>query len=212
MRVATRWPAPCSRQPSVSRSSPTWRSASTLVGGISALTGWTNQRIQRVRPSAAKAAAASVKALKASVNGISAWDFPKQIKVFVLLLLPFMIAEFAQIGVRVAVIVIFFQLYMLTAFASVPMALLGSEQTRAMGVGYLRAYASTGLRLVFLYVGILLYRMWMASGAVGFPAFRVSDDCLEWIGANWGYLIIGSLVLGSTIILSQTAARAVMGG
>lgn len=186
--------------------------ASTLIRGISSLTDWMNGRIQGIRPKAAPAAAASVAALKASVDGIWGADLVKQVRVFVLLFIPFMIAEFAQIGIKVAIIVIFFQLYMLTAFAAVPVAFLESEHTRAWGIGYFKAYASNALRLLFLYVGVLLYRMWLATGAAGFPAFGANDDCLDWISRNWGYLIIGSLVLGSTIILSQSAARAVLGG
>ena len=186
--------------------------ANTLVSGVTGLTDWMNGRIQTIRPKNAVSQAKSVAALKASVDGIATLDLVKQVRVFVLLLIPFLIAVFAQVAIKVAIVVIFFSLYMMTAFASIPVAFLGSEATRQWGLGYFKAYASTALRLLFMYVGILLYRMWVSSGAMGFPAFGANDDCVEWIAKNYGYLVLGSLVLGSTIVLSQSAARAVIGG
>lgn len=186
--------------------------AGDLVGLISDLSSWMNGRVQKIKPAGAAAQAAAVKALKDAVDGIDGgWHPIKQIRLFVLLFIPFIIAVFVRIGIQVAVVVIFFSIYMMMAFASIPVAFLGADETRQMGIAYLQAFASTCLRLLFLYVGLVFYRLWMSSGAVGFPAFKPGDDCLTWVAQNWGYLIIGSLVLGSTIILSQTAARAVMG-
>lgn len=183
--------------------------ATTLVNGISTIADWMNSKVQTIKPSPAQSS--STAALKAALDGIGGWDLFKKVKIFVLLLIPFLISQFVRIGIRVAIVVIFFTIYMLSAFAALPAAFFASEETKQLGIGYLKAYASACLRLLFLYIGLLLYRMWMAAGGAGFPAFKAGDDVDGWLIKNWGYLIMGSLVLGCLIVLSQSAARAVVG-
>ena len=64
----------------------------------------------------------------------------KQLGMLVILLIPFMVAKIASMLATVLVFARFLQLYLLSAFASLPLAFFGHDDTKQIGIGYLKRY------------------------------------------------------------------------
>ena len=68
-----------------------------------------------------------------------------QAALFFLLAIPWLVSQLAAVVFTVVLYIRFIELYALTAFQSLPFALLVHEDTRPVGVGYFKAYARTSL-------------------------------------------------------------------
>ncbi|WP_139738733.1 hypothetical protein [Actinomyces wuliandei] len=127
----------------------------------------------------------------------------------VLLIIPFLVSLIARIVVQVMVVLRFAELYMLTAFASLPIALLGHPDTKSMGVGYLQRYASVGFHGAAIMLAIQIYG-YLMQDVISFPA--VGDSELwAWVVANYYLFLLGPAVLIVLIMASGRIAKAVVG-
>lgn len=129
----------------------------------------------------------------------------------ILVLIPFLIAQVASLALTVVVWMRFMQVYLLSCFASLPVVFLACDETRSMGAGYLRRYAQAGFQSVTLMVGVALYRGFIAD-AVRPDGFVDGSNLWQWTVANFGSLMLGSVMLVCMVVLSSSASRAVLGG
>lgn len=134
-----------------------------------------------------------------------------QVACIVLLIIPFVISKLAEVIVSVVIMLVFVELYMLTAFNPLPLAFLCNPETKTMGVGYFKSYAAVGLRGACLWLGIYLYRI-MVKGVMSADSFKEGDSVSGWIVGNFGQMMSASLLLLGVVLIAQQTARAVSGG
>ena len=126
-----------------------------------------------------------------------------------LLIIPFLVALAAKLVVQVMVIFRFAELYALSAFASLPIALLGHPDTKSMGVGYLQRYASVGFQGVTLMLAVKLYAALTKVSDIS----GVADDqsLSSWIVGNYVNLLLAPITLLILVGASGRIAKAVVG-
>lgn len=134
----------------------------------------------------------------------------QQLGILVILLIPFLVAKIVGVLATVLIFVRFLQLYMLTAFASLPLAFLGHDDTRSIGVGYLKRYATTALQGVMLIIAVKLYQA-LLGGWFGTNIKYDSTDMWSFILAHFGQFFIGPAVLAFLLVGASSLAKAVVG-
>lgn len=134
----------------------------------------------------------------------------EQLAILVIVFVPFLLSKGAGIAVIVAIYLRFIHLYLLTAFASLPMSFFGHSETKHMGLGYLKKYASVALTGVVLIVAMSFYRAlvdgWLQT-AVGAPG----DDLVQYVLDGIGPFLVAPLLLLFVVFGASTAARAIVG-
>lgn len=126
----------------------------------------------------------------------------------VLLLIPYLVSMVGGIVVIVVVYLRFIQLYLMTGFAPVGVAFFGNEATRPWGIGYFRKYAETVLQTVVLFLAIAFYQQLNVSHA---GKLADGQSLASWIVANFGQLILASVLLISVVGVSGRVAKAILG-
>lgn len=131
---------------------------------------------------------------------IAELNMAEQLLGIILLILPWIVTLVASLAVIVVVFFRFLQMYLLMAFASLPIAFLGHEDTKSIGIGYLKTFASVALSGAVIVISMKMYQA-LASGWMSeVPDF--SGDVLIFILSNVGKLLVSPIVL---IILVFTA-------
>ena len=87
-----------------------------------------------------------------------------------MLLIPFIITIASQVAIKVMVMMRFAELYIMTTFASLPIAFLGHPDTKSMGISYLQKYAAVSLQGATLMLAVFIYS---ALNNHAFNDFRV---------------------------------------
>jgi hypothetical protein len=103
----------------------------------------------------------------------------------------------------------FIQLDLMTAFSSLPLAFLAHEDTKQIGIGYLKKYATITLQGVMLIAGIKLYQA-LISGWVT-STVKASSEALDFLMKNFGNLFVAPIILALVVIGSTSLAKAVIG-
>jgi hypothetical protein len=103
----------------------------------------------------------------------------------------------------------FIQLDLMTAFSSLPLAFLAHEDTKQIGIGYLKRYATITLQGVMLIAGIKLYQA-LISGWVT-STVHTSSDPMDFLMKNFGNLFVAPLILALVVIGSSSLSKAVIG-
>lgn len=133
-----------------------------------------------------------------------------QAALFFLLAIPWLVSQLAAVVFTVVLYIRFIELYALTAFQSLPFALLVHEDTKPVGVGYFKAYARTSLNAVCVFVCLVFYQR-IVIDAVRLP----KDDgsgMVSWVTGNFGNLLMAGILLFFVIAVSQRVSRAIAGG
>lgn len=126
-----------------------------------------------------------------------------------LLIIPFLVSLAAKIVVQIMVVLRFAELYMLTAFASLPIALIGHPDTKSMGVGYLQRYAAVGLQGATLMLAVKVYTLLNPAGAV--PEIGQKQSLSGWIVGNYGSFLLGPVLLMMLVLASGRISKALVG-
>jgi hypothetical protein len=135
----------------------------------------------------------------------------KQLGMLVVLLLPFIVVKVVGAVATVLVFVRFLQLYMLTAFASLPLTFFGHDDTKPMAIGYLKGYASTVLQGVMIIIAVKLYQSLLGSWIGDNLSYKSGDDIWNWLIGNFGSFLIAPAVLGFLLFGSQGLAKKLVG-
>lgn len=129
--------------------------------------------------------------------------------VFVLALLPFIVTKIAGVLALVLIYVRFLQLYLLTVFASLPIAFLSYEETKPMGITYLKRYASTALTGVVLLLAVKMYQAML--GNLTTVSIDGDTNLSSVILLNFGSFFVAPLVLIFILFGASQIAKSVVG-
>lgn len=135
----------------------------------------------------------------------------KQLGMLVILLIPFIVAEIGGVLATVLVFVRFLQLYMLSAFASLPLAFFGHEDTKQIGVGYLKRYATTALQGVMLIIAVKLYQALLGGWLGNNVHYDGNTDMWNFVISNFGSFLVAPAVLIFLLFGSNSLAKAIVG-
>lgn len=104
------------------------------------------------------------------------------------------------------------QLYLMAAFSPIPLALMGLEDTRQIGIGYLRSFAGVCIAGIIILVVLISFPIVLAGlNAVNAGTGTVLDGIVGGLSYALQYLAICVLLILS-LVKSGAWARDVMGG
>ena len=127
-----------------------------------------------------------------------------------MLLLPFIISIAAQVVIQVMVIIRFAELYIMTAFASLPIAFLGHPDTKSMGISYLQKYAAVSLQGATLMMAVALYSEFINFSGK-FASIGKNQSLNDWMFTNYAQFVICPVLLMILILSSGKLAKAIVG-
>lgn len=134
-----------------------------------------------------------------------------QIGMLVVLLLPWMLTAVVAVIAIVLVFIRFLQIYMLTAFASLPLAFFGHEDTKGIGIGYIKRYAVTLLQGVVIIIAVKFYEAMMGNWIANNVSYDGTVDLWPFLLENFGNFLVGPIVLAYLLFSANGIAKAVIG-
>lgn len=126
-------------------------------------------------------------------DDIASQGVTEKVTLVVLLLLPWLVSVVANVLAIVLVFIRFLQMYLLTAFASLPVAFLGHEDTKSIGIGYLKGFAGVALTGTVLVIAVKMYQALMAGWGGGTSDY--DGNLIGWITGNFGNFFVAPIVL-----------------
>jgi hypothetical protein len=144
-------------------------------------------------------------------SSISAAGVVGQSGLMVLLLLPFLASVIAGVVLSVVTFMIFIQLDLMASFASLPIAFIASEETKQMGIGFFKRYASTLFQAAVLWLGILFYRKLIATTVQASDLKTAGDDLWGFVISNFGNFFFGAILLIFLVMASSSTSKAILG-
>ena len=138
---------------------------------------------------------------------VSGADTGQLLGAIILLFIPWLLAWVPAIAAKVVLAVVELQLYLLVAFAALPLAFLTNSETRSIAVGYLKKIFALSITPVVVYAMIAMHNK-IAGVTNG-----VSSDAglVDWIGANFVNLIAAPILLTVLIVSASSLASKVLG-
>ena len=141
-----------------------------------------------------------------------------QVGMLIFLLIPFLVTLAAKATLMIVVLLRFAELYMLTAFAPLPFAFLGNDETKSFGTSFLRKYVEVCIHGVCIVISVQVYKG-IISAAAGSDANRPflevsplgSDDPLAWLVGNYLPILITPVILMMVVLGSGKIAKAIAG-
>lgn len=136
-----------------------------------------------------------------------------RIGLMIVLFIPWLLSLLVEVLVTVIVWLRFMELYLLTAFATLPIAFFALPDTKPIAIGYLRRYAAVGLQATVL---ILVFALWSLAGAAllggNEPGDIASYDSISlWAIGNFVPFTVGSVALGFLVLSSSRIAKTLVG-
>ncbi|PLS30108.1 hypothetical protein Uis1B_2059 [Bifidobacterium margollesii] len=182
--------------------------AADILSALSSIGDWMMGRIRHAVPtgSAGRALGLGTR-LKDEIGRAGTID---QAGMLVVLLPAWLVSRLATVVVTVVVYLRFIQIYLLTALAPIPFALLGEEHTRQWGIDYIRQFSAVVVQSVVLYLSLVFYRV-LAVQSVDPNSYHAGDSLGSWIVSNYGGLLLASVLLITVVVTSNAAARKVLG-
>lgn len=135
-----------------------------------------------------------------------------KVQLFAFLTIPWLIASFAGIALKIVVFLTFAEIYVLTAFATLAIAFLGHPETKQITITYLKRYAGLALKfavlsaVIFLYATVISSRVGLNAGAL-----EIEPPLGAWAQAHVWDLVLGPIVFIILMFSSTKIARALTG-
>lgn len=142
-------------------------------------------------------------------DSIASAGMVKQLGMMVILLIPWLAVVLSGVLCTVLIFVRFMQLYMLSAFASLPLAFLGHEDTKGIAIGYLKKYATTILQGVMLIIAVKLYQA-LIAGWLGSNVSYGGGDMWKFVISNTGKFFVAPIALIFLLFGANGMAKAVV--
>lgn len=133
----------------------------------------------------------------------------EQLLGIILLFIPWVVTLLATVIVIVLVFIRFLQMYLLMSFASLPIAFMGHEDTKSIGIGYLKGFASVALQGVVIVISVKLFQALLGGWLTEMPAF--DGDVLLYILNNVGKFLVTPLVLIFLLFGANGIAKKIVG-
>ena len=127
----------------------------------------------------------------------------------VILFLPWVVQKLAAVIAIVLVFIRFLQMYLLTAFASLPLAFLGHDDTKSIGIGYLKGFAGVAFTGVIIVVAVKMYQALLGGwlGNIG----DYDGDLVGFIFGHFGQFFVAPIVLIFLMFGANGLAKKVIG-
>lgn len=137
----------------------------------------------------------------------------EQVGVLVLLLVPFIVSIICHPILEILIFFRFAELYLMMAFASLPMAFVAHPDTKNITVGYLRRFGAASLQGVVLIIIAVIYPLLIQY----IPALNIGplgdgEGISVWVVKNYISLLLGPAVFLVFVLHSGKLARALVGG
>lgn len=133
----------------------------------------------------------------------------EKVTLVVLLLLPWLVSVIANVLAIVLVFIRFLQMYLLISFASLPVAFFGHEDTKSIGIGYLKGFAGVALTGTVIVISVKLYQALMAGWSGGTSSY--DGNLVGWITGNFGNFFVAPIVLIFLMFGASSLAKKLVG-
>ena len=133
----------------------------------------------------------------------------EKVTLVVLLLLPWLVSVIANVLAIVLVFIRFLQMYLLISFASLPVAFFGHEDTKSIGIGYLKGFAGVALTGTVIVISVKLYQALMAGWGGGTSSY--DGNLVGWITGNFGNFFVAPIVLIFLMFGASSLAKKLVG-
>ncbi len=127
----------------------------------------------------------------------------------VLLILPWLVSNLAAVLAIVLVYVRFVQMYIMSAFASLPLAFIGHPETKSIGIGYLKSYASVALTGTIIVITVKFYQA--LTGGFGGLLDGYDGNFTTFIFGSFGKFFVPPLVLIFLLLSANGLAKKILG-
>lgn len=127
----------------------------------------------------------------------------------VLLILPWLVSNLAAVLAIVLVYVRFVQMYIMSAFASLPLAFIGHPETKSIGIGYLKSYASVALTGTIIVITVKFYQA--LTGGFGGLLDGYDGNFTTLIFGSFGKFFVPPLVLIFLLLSANGLAKKILG-
>ncbi|XCB29572.1 hypothetical protein RQN30_10265 [Arcanobacterium hippocoleae] len=137
----------------------------------------------------------------------------EQLALLPILFLPWLLSIAAVIVIPIVVMMRFLELYVLTAGASLPLVFLANQETKSMGVGYLRKLLVAILHGFTLIIAVKIYAAFQADSLNAAPSLKelFADFNIVVLLQNMGLLILGQIMLIVVVMAAGRFAKAFVG-
>lgn len=132
-----------------------------------------------------------------------------QAGMLMVLLIPWVVSAFGTVVATVMVFMRFLQMYLMTSFASLPIAFLAHDDTKQMGIGFLKRYGVAAITGVILILAVKFYQALMGGWIA--RSIDYNGDALAFVTNNFGNFVIAPLVLVFLMFTANGMAKAVVG-
>lgn len=127
----------------------------------------------------------------------------------VVLFLPWVVQKLAAVVAIMLVFIRFLQMYLLTAFASLPIAFLGHDDTKGIAIGYLKGFATVAFTGVVIVLTVKMYQA-LVGGWIG-NIGEYDGDMVGFVFGNFGHFFVAPIVLIFMLFGANGIARKVIG-
>ena len=127
----------------------------------------------------------------------------------VLLILPWLVSNLAAVLAIVLVYVRFVQMYIMSAFASLPLAFIGHPETKSIGIGYLKSYAGVALTGTIIVITVKFYQA--LTGGFGGLLDGYDGNFTTFIFGSFGKFFVPPLVLIFLLLSANGLAKKILG-
>lgn len=134
-----------------------------------------------------------------------------QIAMMVILLIPYIVAQLVSVAVIVLVFMRFLQLFILTCFASLPLAFFGHEDTKGIAIGYLKRYGTYALQGAMILLALKLYQAVLGGYISNNARFSPGGDPLQFVVNSFATFLVAPVALGFILMSTTSLAKAVVG-
>lgn len=145
--------------------------------------------------------------LKDDVTGA---DLTDKLAILVIIFLPWVVSKGAGVVAIILIFVRFLQIYLMTAFASLPIAFIAYEETKQIGIGYLKSYGSLALSGVFIILSVKFYQALMGSWAAD-NLDPGKKGLWDFMTDNFGMFFVAPVVLIFILFSATKLAKKVTG-
>lgn len=140
---------------------------------------------------------------------VKAAPLTDKLGMLVVLFVPFLVSKVVGVLAIVLIFVRFIQLYIMTSFASLPLAFFAHDETKGMAIGYLKRYASVALTGVVIIIALRFYQVivadWLTTNTDG------GGNMMQFVVQNFGQFFVAPLVLAFLMFGASQIAKSLVG-
>ncbi len=183
------------------------QNAPLILDAITQVSTWLSKTANGVDVGAGTPTNALGDSMRASIDAAGTMS---QLVIIVMLLVPWLLVAAATAIASVLVVVRFLQLYVMSAFASLPLAFLAHEDTKQIGVGYLKRFAVVALSGAVLVIVSKLYQA-LIGGISGSTLTYTGGDVMSFLTSHFAGFLVGPVVLMFLLFGANNLAKSILG-